>query len=422
MRIVWTSDWSQRPRSTGFSRASDGILRYLQAQKHEVVEVAVGYEGFGDETPWKTYPTTAFGGRLEGQDIAPAIAQNCDADALVLLMDFPDQAWAIQYHDKHGNPLPEHIVSALDNRTYALCMYAPVDGACPDGRGPRTWRHILRSVNTCEALASPSKFGAAIMADVAGRECAYLPHGVNPSVFKPMNQKECRKQLGIPENAFVVGYVGVNKQRKQVPCLFEAVAKFRERKPEVEVCLIVHADDREGKYDLQGLADAYGLEKGNSSVFHTNNLTEGGLAMLYNTFDVFLCLSGGEGFCIPIIEAQACRVPALVTAYSSMPEIVPDAEMGWSKVPVRALVPMPYNNIMWAWPDVDEAAARMAALQEDRGLNRRMRGAAWEMAMEFKWDRVGPMAEKWIERAAEFKRMAKSRVRVEAVPEVIPNE
>ncbi len=46
------------------------------------------------------------------------------------------------------------------------------------------------------------------------------------------------------------------------------------------------------------------------------------LALMYNAADVFLGPSRGEGFGIPIIEAQACGTPVIVTNFSSMPELV----------------------------------------------------------------------------------------------------
>jgi FkbM family methyltransferase len=45
------------------------------------------------------------------------------------------------------------------------------------------------------------------------------------------------------------------------------------------------------------------------------------MVALYNSFDVLMNATRGEGFGIPILEAQACGVPVIVTDFSAMPEL-----------------------------------------------------------------------------------------------------
>jgi hypothetical protein len=55
-------------------------------------------------------------------------------------------------------------------------------------------------------------------------------------------------------------------------------------------------------------------------------LAPDGMAKLYRAFDVLAAPSRGEGFGIPVIEAQACGVPVIVSNFSAQPELVGD---GW---------------------------------------------------------------------------------------------
>jgi glycosyltransferase involved in cell wall biosynthesis len=63
--------------------------------------------------------------------------------------------------------------------------------------------------------------------------------------------------------------------------------------------------------------------------------------------DVFVCASKGESFCLPLVEAQSCGVPAIVTDTTALPEMLYG---GW-KIPVEE------DDYEWAyfggwWPKV----------------------------------------------------------------------
>ena len=53
------------------------------------------------------------------------------------------------------------------------------------------------------------------------------------------------------------------------------------------------------------------------------------MANIYNTFDVYLHPSASEGFGVPIIEAQACGIPAVVTDFTSMSELIIPEDTGY---------------------------------------------------------------------------------------------
>ena len=83
--------------------------------------------------------------------------------------------------------------------------------------------------------------------------------------------------------------------------------------------------------DLQRLAARLGIE---DSVRFTDQYAQvsglmrpAHMAEWYNILDVFSNCAYGEGFGIPIIEAAACGVPAVVTDCSAMSEL---KGPGWS--------------------------------------------------------------------------------------------
>lgn len=162
----------------------------------------------------------------------------------------------------------------------------------------------------------------------------YVPHGVDTSIYKPRDRKEARELVGLPEEAFIVGVVATNMgsspggipSRKSFPQIIEAFARFRAKHS--DACLYLHTDiaGGNGGLDLPKILEAYGL--GDGSVlfadqyrYHYDPFPSGYMSALYSGFDVLLNPSKGEGFGVPVLEAQACGTPAIVSDFSAMPEV-----------------------------------------------------------------------------------------------------
>lgn len=227
----------------------------------------------------------------------------------------------------------------------------------------------------------------------AGLRPAYVPHGVDTRVFAPAERAAARAAVGLPANAFVFGMVAANKDvpsRKAFPQCFRAFAEIKRRVP--EALLYVHAMDGaapgRGTVDLRALADASGAGRAIRIADQYSQLTgcsEAHMANLYNAFDVLLSPSFGEGFGIPILEAQACGTAVVVGGWTAMPELCfagevvdkEDADPFWTQLNAWQFAPRP------------EAIARAALRLRDRILQGEdLRGAARRGAAEFDADLV----------------------------------
>ncbi|HEU4864982.1 MAG TPA: glycosyltransferase [Actinomycetota bacterium] len=173
-----------------------------------------------------------------------------------------------------------------------------------------------------------SAFGAVKLAE-AGLDPLYIPHGVDTAVYRPVDGAPAREALGIPGDAFLVGMVANNQgftpPRKAFPEVFEAFARFREKRR--DAVLYVHAERtgvRQG-VNLDSLARIYGID---GAVFFPPQvelelgIDSASMAEIFSSFDVLVNPSYGEGFGIPIVEAQACGTPVIVNDFTSMPELV----------------------------------------------------------------------------------------------------
>lgn len=96
------------------------------------------------------------------------------------------------------------------------------------------------------------------------------------------------------------------------------------------------------------------------------------MARMCSALDVLLAPSRGEGFGLPLLEAQACGIPVIVTDFGSMAEV---GAVGWKVSGQREYVP-----VLEAWyvaPSVTGIVDALDAAYDDaHGLTEAARGHA----------------------------------------------
>lgn len=176
----------------------------------------------------------------------------------------------------------------------------------------------------------------AVCASTAGRRMAaaagldrplYVPHGVDTAVWSPADRGEVRDFLGLPRDAFVAGICAQNVgPRKAWGEQFAAFAAFRRKHP--GALLLVHADPehREG-INLYHLRDHLGIR--DSVIFggHTA-MDDAQMANWFRSLNALMAATYGEGFGLPIAQAQACGIPVIGTDCSAISEKIPNGT-GW---------------------------------------------------------------------------------------------
>jgi len=169
----------------------------------------------------------------------------------------------------------------------------------------------------------------------AGIDADYIPLAVDTGVYKPTFEATIEGQtvtgrqfLQLPDGAFVVGVTGMNKDmndRKNFAVVLQAFAEFHRNHP--NAILNIHTDRRgtASGLDLVEMAQACGIPETALSWTNQYAYIIGFppilMALMYTAFDVFVSL-GSEGFGVPVIEAQACGVPVVVSDFTSHPELV----------------------------------------------------------------------------------------------------
>lgn len=174
-----------------------------------------------------------------------------------------------------------------------------------------------------------SRWGEKLLID-AGLQPIYVPHAVDASVFKPLTADErglAREMLQIPQDAFVIALVAANKDksppRKGWGEQFQAFAEFRKRHK--DAVLLVHSMlDTAGGVNLMKLVYDLGIQ---DAVQFTDQYAQvtglygpSDVAGIMGCADVLSNCSWAEGFAVPVLEAQACGVPVVVSDGSALTE------------------------------------------------------------------------------------------------------
>lgn len=255
---------------------------------------------------------------------------------------------------------------------------------------------VLQAIESAHMPLTYSKWGHDMLLR-HGRTNTYIPHGLEPATYKILDRAQVakfkRERLGNPEHLTIM--VAANKgypDRKAFQVQLRAWAKFAADKPGARIYIHTDPTTGSGGIDLHALCANLDIS---SRIIVPNvyqyrlGLSAEHLAMLYNCADVFLGATMSEGFGIPIIEAQACGLPVIVTDFSAMPELV-----RWG-IAVKPLDMMwtPLNS--WqAWPDATGIADALESHYAEWHDNGRTWDMAWQRQIsasihdEFGWDSI----------------------------------
>lgn len=188
-----------------------------------------------------------------------------------------------------------------------------------------------------------SKFGLREMQN-GGLDAAYVPHCLEMSVYSPGDQRESRERLGLPQGVFVAAMVAANKgtpSRKSFPEALMAWKAFLAYHDDAVLYLHTHRGPEMAGIDLEELLDVVGIPRKNVVFcdpyqnilgFPPNYMVD-----VYRAADVLLSPSQGEGFGLPILEAQACGTPVIVGDWTAMPEL---CFAGWKVTGQKYYTPM----------------------------------------------------------------------------------
>jgi glycosyltransferase involved in cell wall biosynthesis len=213
-------------------------------------------------------------------------------------------------------------------------------------------------------------------------------NGVEADRFAPTPERvnagrRLRRELGIPPDAPVMGFVGRLTKDKGVPELIEAFSRLRPRFPELRLLLLGRFDPHDPV--PEGTRRCLLSDQGIVSAGYVDDP-----ASHYQVMDVFALPTYREGFPTVALEASAAGKPVVATRATGAVDAVVDGTTG-------LLVPV---------GDVQALTEALGRLLADPGLAGRMGLAGQErVRREFSRERI------WQELAALYWHLLEKRVR-----------
>lgn len=273
------------------------------------------------------------------------------------------------------------------DRELPVVTYAPVDSVSMSYRSVQAMRGALMNV-------AMSKFTQERLKE-QNLPNVYIPHGVDTGIYKPQDRKKCRKSLGLPTDRFILGCVSTNESaRKNIPNQLLAYKRFLNKNPEAAdySLFYLHAATARGHFfahDLNTIIYELGLSK---NVIYTEkrayraSFDEEKLVRLYNSFDVLMQATLGEGFGLPIIEAGACGIPTIGSDFSAIPEV-----MGKGGILVETILGVPWQELsVWQRvPVLEKITEAIDLLYNDGEKRGELSKLAYENAKRYEMQKVG---------------------------------
>ena len=330
--------------ATGYGIQCREIATRMIAAGHEVA-VACNFGLSGSALNWQGMTLYPLRMQQHCADVIGYYAQHFGADVVITLYD----VWA----------LPADIRERIYTPWAAM---VPVDGL------PINEQTVQR-LKQAQYVIAYSQYARQALEQL-GFEVDYCPHGIDTKVFKPGDKAKARQALGFPPDAFVISTVAANKgypARKAWPEMMAAYARFKQDHPKAlwycHTTKTPYGSGGDGIY-FDKMRDAIGLPKGALAFPDQGALAVGvpdeQIAMVYQASDVLLLASMGEGFGLPVLEAQACGCPVITQDCSAMTELTMN---GIAIKPMQSMW-LPQLRYYWQTPRIEDITAALIAIHD----------------------------------------------------------
>ena len=184
---------------------------------------------------------------------------------------------------------------------------------------------VIRSADSIVAFSTHERDALVRFYGASHDRIAVIPCGVDPKQFKPTDQEQAKRVIGVQTGKIVL-YVGRLEPLKGVHILLEAIAQIDHSEP--INTLIVGGDNEEDPemLRLQQLSHDLGIS---NSVKFLGTIAQEQLPTYYNAADICVMPSYYESFGLVALEAMACGTPVIASRVGGIPTVVKDMKTGY---------------------------------------------------------------------------------------------
>lgn len=383
---------------TGFGRVSEHLIPML-AKDHEVHALCVNWHG--DPNPMqqhcKMYPAMAHGSDPFGSHRIAELVRRIEPDLVWVTNDI----WV-------AINLWSAVKEVKDELGFKFFVYTPIDsyGLFPD---------LLPVLDEWDGLATYTQFGAEEIIKMGyEKPVQIMGHGTDFKKFFPLDKEECRQDLGVPQDVFVVFNGNRNQPRKRIDLTIKGFIRFAKDKPDARLWLNMGQKDL--GWDIIPLFKRVARDEGfdptsklilTSPHFSTMNcLPIDQLNKVYNASDVGINTCIGEGWGLVNTEHAATGVAQIVPDHTSCKEIFD----GVPRIAIESWeVDMNYG-LDRGQPSPDSLASILNEYYEDREALAAAGQWCYDRMHEkqFTWPYIGKQAKKIINTLLKTKRSQRS--------------
>jgi glycosyltransferase involved in cell wall biosynthesis len=315
-KILWIGDCVI---PSGFGRVSESILTRIH-QEFDTNVMAINYFGQKHDFPFNIFAASTKGGQQVDPYGFKYVEELYNAIKPDIIVAFND-VWIIKYYW-------EILKKYKEEDDFKFVTYFPVDGG---GWFPE----VVKFLNDIDLAITYTNFAANVIkeAGYTGR-IETLEHGIDSDIFYRKNKQECRDIIGnMKKDDFIVFNGNRNQPRKRIDLTIMAFAKFAVDKPNAK--LYLHMGIKDCGWDIVPLFNVEMAKNGinpegrlylsgTDITPEKNNISPEVLNIVYNSCDVGINTSEGEGWGLVPFEMAATGTPQVLPDYAASSEIFAD--------------------------------------------------------------------------------------------------
>lgn len=386
-KVLWLSDFHC---ATGLATVAGNIVeQLLESNLYEFHVIGVNH--FGEpydftKWPFPIYPAVHFAKAHSDQRYADVFGRQRFLD--FLSTGYLDIAFTL-LDPFHIETIAPKIVEAKQLFPFQWIFYYPIDGPVQD-----SW--INHSALLADFPVAYTNYGLRETQRVnPSAHPRVIYHGINLKDFFPIKDISGFRRSYFKENAdkFIVTNINRNQLRKDIPRTITAFAKFKQHRPDSMLYLHMKPIDLGG--NVIEMASRWGLKQNidfmvpdNFDVFKGYPVAV--VNQIYNSSDVVVSTTLGEGWGLTTTEAMATRTPVIIPDHTALSEIGAD---GRARLVKNSKELICYGasdgNQYRPLTDVDDVVAALIDCYDRREKYAAMAEKAYQWVINLSWDNIG---------------------------------